>query len=140
MKITSKYTVALQLLLICNHYNEEKITSGFISRKIGADPVIIRQVMIDLKRENYIESKPGPGGTTLKKELSNISLYEIYNCVTDDDDDILKFYTLPSESTSFEKQLQSITITNFSQYILSFYEELKKHTLQELYDQICITL
>ena len=102
MKITSKYTVALQLLLICNHYSEEKITSGFISRKIGADPVIIRQVMIDLKRENYIESKPGPGGTTLKKELSNISLYEIYNCVTDDDDNILI-----SNNLVYKKQIKN---------------------------------
>ena len=56
MKISSTYTVALQLLMICKHYEKEKITSGFISRKIGADSAIIRRVMADLKSNGYIES------------------------------------------------------------------------------------
>ena len=55
MKISSTYTVALQLLLICKHYENEKITSGFVSRKIGADPALIRRVMTDLKNKNYIK-------------------------------------------------------------------------------------
>lgn len=138
MKISSTYTVALQLLLICKHYENEKITSGFVSRKIGADPALIRRVMTDLKNKNYIESKPGPGGTTLKKELSKITLYEVYKTVTNDDDQVLKFYDMPTDASIFEKSIQRVAYESFSKYIESFYTELKSHTVMDIYNQLWI--
>lgn len=133
MKISSTYTVALQLLMICKQYENEKITSGFISRRIGADAAIIRRVMVDLKNNGYIESKPGPGGTKLLKDLNDINLYDIYKAVTDDDEKILKFYDSGNESTSFEERMLSATDECFSEYISSFYSELKSHTVGEIY-------
>lgn len=133
MKISSTYTVALQLLMICKQYENKKITSGFISRRIGADAAIIRRVMVDLKNNGYIESKPGPGGTKLLKDLNDINLYDIYKAVTDDDEKILKFYDSGNESTSFEERMLSATDECFSEYISSFYSELKSHTVGEIY-------
>lgn len=133
MKISSTYTVALQLLMICKQYENEKITSGFISRRIGADAAIIRRVMVDLKSNGYIESKPGPGGTSLLKNLNDIHLYDIYKAVTDDDEKILKFYDSGKESTSFEERMQSAADECFSEYISSFYSELKSHTVGDIY-------
>ena len=136
MKISSTYTVALQLLLICKHYEHKKITSGFISQKIGADPAIIRRVMADLKSSGYIESKPGPGGTKLLKDLNEIILYDVYKSVTQDDDQILKFYDLTDESSIFEEKIKSVSNEFFTQYISSFYSELKTHTIGEIYNEI----
>ena len=133
MKISSTYTVALQLLMICKQYENEKITSGFISRRIGADAAIIRRVMVDLKSNGYIESKPGPAGTSLLKNLNDINLYDIYKAVTDDDEKILKFYDSGKESTSFEERMQSAADECFSEYISSFYSELKSHTVGDIY-------
>lgn len=136
MKISSTYTVALQLLMICKHYKNEKITSGFVSRKIGTDSAIIRRVMADLKSNGYIESKPGPGGTQLLKSLNDITLYDVYTAVTNDDDQILKFYDSTEESSLFEEQIKSVSNECFSQYISSFYSELKNHTVGDLYDKV----
>jgi DNA-binding IscR family transcriptional regulator len=136
MKISSTYTVALQLLLICKHYENEKITSAFISRKIGADPAVIRRVMADLKSSGYIESKPGPGGTRLLKALDDIILYDVYKAVTHDDDHILKFYDLTCESSSFEEKIKSVSDELFTQYISSFYSELKTHSIEDIYNRI----
>ena len=136
MKISSTYTVALQILMICKHYENEKITSVFASKKIGADPAIIRRVMADLKNKGYIESKPGPGGTRLLKALSDISLYDVYIAVTNDDENILKFYDSTNESSMFEERMKSISNECFSQYISSFYNELKNHTVADIYEKI----
>lgn len=136
MKISSTYTVALQLLMICKHYEKEKITSGFISRKIGADSAIIRRVMADLKNNGYIESKPGPGGTQLLKDLNDISLYDVYTTVTNDDEQILKFYDSTDESSFFEEKIKTVSNECFSQYISSFYSELKNHTVGDIYYKI----
>ncbi len=133
MKISSTYTVALQLLMICKHYDDEKVTSGFVSRKIGADAAIIRRVMADLKSNGYIESKPGPGGTKLLKNLNDIVLYDVYKAVTDDDEDVLKFYESTEYTTSFEERIKTASKECFSEYISSFYEELKTHTVEDIY-------
>ncbi len=139
MKISSTYTIALQLLMICKHYVNEKITSSFVSRKIGADSAIIRRVMADLKSNGYIESKPGPGGTKLLKDLNDIILYDVYKAVTNDDDHVLKFYDSADETTLFEEKIKSVSDECFSQYIDSFYSELKTHTVGDIYKKIEIT-
>lgn len=136
MKISSTYTVALQLLIICKHYEKEKITSTFVSRKIGADSAIIRRVMADLKSNGYIESKPGPGGTHLLKNLNDISLYDLYTTVTTADEQILKFYNSTDESSSFEEKIKFVSNECFSKYINSFYSELKNHTVGDIYNKI----
>ena len=135
MKISSTYTVALQLLIICKHYANEKITSGFVSRKIGADAAVIRRVMADLKSYGYIESKPGPGGTKLLKDLNKIALYDVYKAVTDDDEDVLKFYDSTEYTTPFEEGIKTASNECFSQYISSFYTELKTHTVDDIYQK-----
>lgn len=136
MKISSTYTVALQLLMICKHYENEKITSGFVSRKIGADSAVIRRVMAALKRNGYIKSKPGPGGTQLLKDLNDITLYDVYTATTNGNEQILKFYDSTDESSFFEEKIISVSNECFSQYINSFYLELKNHTLGDIYNKI----
>ncbi len=133
MKISSTYTIALELLLICEKYKDsEKITSGSISKKIGADSAIVRRVMSDLKNNNLIESKPGPGGTTLLKPLSQITFYDVFISVTEKEDSILKFYDLHTNS-SFENNIIKVSNSLFETYIDTFYQQLKSHTLDELY-------
>ena len=124
------------MLMICKHYENEKITSTFVSRKIGADPAIIRRVMADLKSKGYIESKPGPGGSRLLKALSEIPLFDVYMAVTNDDEHILKFYDSTNESSPFEERMKSISNKCFSQYISSLYTELKTHTVADIYEKI----
>ena len=124
------------MLMICKQYENEKITSTFVSRKIGADPAIIRRVMADLKSKGYIESKPGPGGSRLLKALSEIPLFDVYMAVTNDDEHILKFYDSTNESSPFEERMKSISNKCFSQYISSFYTELKTHTVADIYEKI----
>lgn len=132
MKISYNYAVAIELLLCCEHYKDHKITSGFISKKIGADSAVIRRVMSDLKEHRIIDSKPGPGGTVLLKTLDQITLFDVLSAVTDLDNSILKFYELPSTS-SFESAIEQVTTHKFANYIDTFYEQLRRHTLQELY-------
>ena len=86
MKFPTKYTLAIQILCICHLYKDQKITSGFIAQHTGADSSIIRYTMLDLKKKNYIASKPGPGGTVLSTDLSKVSLYDVYELVADAND------------------------------------------------------
>ena len=76
------------------------------------------------------------GKQTLKKELSKITLYEVYKTVTNDDDQVLKFYDMPTDASIFEKSIQRVAYESFSKYIESFYTELKSHTVMDIYNQL----
>ncbi len=138
MKLSYNYTVALQTLLIAYHYSDEKITSNFIARKIGADPVVVRNVMANLKNAGFIDCKPGPGGLKLTGNINKITLYDVYKTINEDDEDekILKFYKLTYDSTDFEEKIISTTDNCFSEYINSFFNELKAHTVADIYNKI----
>lgn len=109
MKFPTKYTLALQILCICYLYDNEKITSGFIANHTGADSSIIRYTMLDLKKRNLIDSKPGPGGTTLNCDLSKISLYDVYELVTEPTEVSLKYYDFPETATTIDKEIKKAT-------------------------------
>ncbi len=136
MKISSTYTIALQILMMIKRYPEEKLTSNYFSNKIGAAPALIRAVMADLKNSGVIESRQGPGGTHLLKNLEDISLYDVYKAVTKDTESVLKFYDNESKESSFEAQVISVTEECFETYISSFYNELKTHTVADIYNCI----
>ena len=109
MKFPTKYTLAIQILCICHLYKDQKITSGFIAQHTGADSSIIRYTMLDLKKKDYISSKPGPGGTVLSTDLSNVSLYDVYELVADTNDSVLKFYDLPTSSNEIDFATKNAT-------------------------------
>ena len=138
MRISHNFSVALQILMLSKHYSDQKITSNFLSHKIGTDPVIIRNVMSALKEKKYIDSKPGPSGLTLLADLNEIPLYNLYTAVTEEDGNILKFYTPGKDSTDFENKLIKTTNDCFNDYISSYYNELKAHTVGDIYDK-CIS-
>ena len=63
--------------------------------------------MLDLKKRNYVESKPGPGGTKLNAPLSAISLYDVYELVANPNDSLLNLCTLPEDSSPTDKIIQN---------------------------------
>lgn len=116
MKFNLRFSVALQILIMCYLYKDTKITSNFLSSKIGADPAIIRQIMYELKKAGYILGKPGPGGTTLNIDLAKVSLEDVYNSVCDPNESILKIYDVPPNATEVERIIKEVSISHFESY------------------------
>ena len=52
------------------YFEEEyKLTSDFLSASIGSNPVIIRNIMSQLREAGIIEIKRGPGGMHITRDL-----------------------------------------------------------------------
>lgn len=136
MKFPTKYTLAIQILCICHLYKDQKITSGFIAQHTGADSSIIRYTMLDLKKKNYIASKPGPGGTVLSTDLSKVSLYDVYELVADANDSVLKFYDLPDSSNELDFATNHATNEIFNTIKNDVFAELKKTSVMDICNQI----
>ncbi|MBO5239114.1 MAG: Rrf2 family transcriptional regulator [Lachnospiraceae bacterium] len=136
MKFTTKYTLALQILCICHLYADQKITSNFIAEKTGADSSLIRYTMLDLKKKNYISSRPGPGGTTLSEDISKITLFDVYELVSDPNDSILKFNELPPSATSLDIGINESIQKSFEDIKQEMFAKMKQTTILDICKEI----
>ena len=98
MQITSKFTIAVHIIAAIDYFKDsEKVTSNFLAGSVGANPVIVRNVMGNLKESGIIEISQGKSGISLAKELDEITFYDVYkavDCV--DDDGLFHFHENPN--------------------------------------------
>ncbi len=81
MRTDSRLSRMLHVIL---HLAEESspLTSEQIAQMIGTNPVVIRRTMAGLKKQGYVRSEKGHhGGWMINCDLSQISLYDIYQSV-----------------------------------------------------------
>ena len=88
MQITSKFTIAVHIITAIDYFKDsEKVTSSFLAGSVGANPVIVRNVMGNLKESGIIYISQGKSGITLAKELDEITFFDVYkavDCVNDE--------------------------------------------------------
>ena len=98
MQITSKFTIAVHIIAAIDYFKDsEKVTSNFLAGSVGANPVIVRNVMGNLKESGIIEISQGKSGISLAKELDEITFYDVYkavDCV--DDEGLFHFHEKPN--------------------------------------------
>ncbi|MBQ9436727.1 MAG: Rrf2 family transcriptional regulator [Lachnospiraceae bacterium] len=82
MQITSKFTIAIHIITAIDYFRDsEKVTSNFLAGSVGANPVIVRNVMGDLKSAGIIDISQGKSGIALAKDLADITFYDVYKAV-----------------------------------------------------------
>ena len=98
MQITSKFTIAAHIIAAIDYFKDsEKVTSNFLAGSVGANPVIVRNVMGNLKESGIIAISQGKSGISLAKELDEITFYDVYkavDCV--DDEGLFHFHENPN--------------------------------------------
>ena len=82
MQITSKFTIAVHIITAIDYFKDsEKVTSTFLAGSVGANPVIVRNVMGNLKEAGIIDISQGKSGIMLAKELDEITFFDVYKAV-----------------------------------------------------------
>ena len=63
MQISSKFIIAVHLLAVIDYLGDnEKVTSNILAKSIGSNPVIVRNVMGNLKEFGIIDISQGKSG------------------------------------------------------------------------------
>ena len=109
MQITSKFTIAAHIIASIDYFKDsEKVTSNFLAGSVGANPVIVRNVMGNLKESGIIAISQGKSGISLAKELSKITFYDVYkavDCV--DDSGLFHFHENPNINCPVGRNIHS---------------------------------
>ena len=101
MQISTKFTTAVHVLIAIEYFrDDEKITSDMLAGTVGSNPVIIRNIMSQLKEAGLIEVRRGPGGITLLKPLEAITFLDLYRAVeTGSSAPLFHFHEHPNPSS-----------------------------------------
>ncbi|HEM5318102.1 TPA: Rrf2 family transcriptional regulator [Streptococcus suis] len=82
MQISSRFTIASHILvLLALEGEKEKQTSTSIAGSIGVNPVIIRNILSQLKEAGLVQVARGVGGARLAQDPDKITLLHIYQAV-----------------------------------------------------------
>jgi Rrf2 family protein len=83
MKVTFKGDYALKAMLdMAIHYNSELVTASELAQRIDAPIKFLEQVLLDLKKGGFIESRRGNiGGYKLSRDPGKITVGEVVRYV-----------------------------------------------------------
>lgn len=134
MQISSRFTIAVHIFACIDTFEENfKITSDFLATSINVNPVIIRKLLSQLKSTGLISVKRGAGGTTIAKELDEISFFDIYNAVECvENGELFHFHENPNSNCPVGRNIHNVLDTKLEQVQNALESELKKITLKDV--------
>lgn len=82
MRISTKYSTAIHILIAISEFSsEKKMTSEALAKSAGCNAVIVRNILCGLKKAGIISIARGKGGALLAKNPDEINLLMVYNAV-----------------------------------------------------------
>ncbi len=136
MRMSSHFTVAVQMLLMIVVFKEQNLTSGFISKGTGANPVLIRQLYCKLKAAGLLSVCTGRGVTMLSKAPEEISLWDIYKAVEKCDvNDLFKFHPNISPKCQVGHCFKDVLTPHLEETIQAMAQKMEKVTLRQLVEE-----
>ena len=134
MQITSKFTIAVHILAAIDYFQDtEKVTSNFLAGSVGVNPVIVRNVMGNLKKAGMIDASQGKSGIALAKDLGDITFYDVYkavDCISDKG--LFHFHENPSMNCPVGKNIHKAVDGQLLRVQSAMEDQMKKISLAEI--------
>ena len=110
MQISSRFTIALHILIAIETFQGQfRITSRFLSGSIQANPVIIRNILLQLKAAGFVQIPRGRGSITLLKSPNEISLLDVYKSIEPlEQDKLFSFHKNPNPQCPVGRNIHNI--------------------------------
>ena len=135
MQITGKFTTAVHSLTCIEMFSSEmRVTSEFLSGSTGVNPVIVRNVLSQLKSAGIVSTRRGSGGAHLARSLSEITLYDVYKAVdcVDSEEGLFHFHENPNADCPVGRNIHRVMDGRLSGAQAALENELKKTALSEI--------
>lgn len=138
MQISSRFTIALHIFACVDTFKEtHKITSDFLSQSINVNPVIIRNILTQLKNAGLITVARGTGGVDTTRALSEISFYDVYLAIEPvENGDLFHFHESPNPNCPVGRNIHTLLDQKLYAIQASMENEMKKYTLADLKNEL----
>ena len=133
MQVSTKFTIAIHILAAASYFGKDhKVTSEFLAGSIGCNPVIVRNLMMDLKKAGLISVRRGPGGVEVTRPLDQITFRDVYDAVETRKDRLFNFHENPTPLCPVGRNIHQALDGKLLDIQKQFQEDLRGHTLAEV--------
>ena len=136
MQVSTKFTIAIHVLTATAYFSkDQKVTSEFLAASVGSNPVIIRNIMGQLKKAGLIKVTRGPGGIAITRPLDQITFLDVYRAVeTHGEEALFRFHANPNPQCPVGRNIHYALDDALESVHHHFEEDLSHHTLADVYE------
>jgi len=133
MRISTKCSIALHLLVLLDVFHDEKLTSDILAMSIGCNPVIVRNLLGSLKKAGIVEVQRGTGGATLIVDPEDITIWTVYQAVdTVPLEELVGMHPNPSMKCPVGRNIGGLLEKPYSMIADSVRETMSSYTLKQI--------
>lgn len=137
MQYSSRMTIAVHILLCIDEFDtKEKVTSNFLAGSIGVNPVIVRNILGQLKEARLIHVAAGVGGSTLARDPADITLYDIFEAVENSDEGLFHFHENPNPQCPVGRTVHAVLDERLLEIQRAMENSMRSMTLQSIIDDM----
>nr|WP_106781069.1 Rrf2 family transcriptional regulator [Lysinibacillus timonensis] len=137
MSISSRFSVGIHILALIEINKSGISTSEFLAGSVNTNPAVIRKIMGMLKTAGLVNVRPGVAGAELAKELSEITLFDVYKAVNVvQENELFTVHDNPNPQCPVGKNIQNTIEPLFTSAQLAMEKVLKSFTLEDVVKDI----
>lgn len=136
MQFSSRMPIAVHILLAIREFEGKyKTTSNFLAGSVNVNPVIIRNVLGQLKAAGIVTVRAGEGGASIAREPKDISLLDIFSAV-EKKEELFHFHENPNPQCPVGRNVHAVLGGRLGSIEKAMLERMQSVTLQDLIDDL----
>lgn len=130
--IATRFAVSLHILTLIARGPTEQSTSARLAWSVGTNPVVVRRLSGLLARAGLITVQRGPGGATLARSASGISLRDVWRAIHPEREKVLRVHTRTNPACPVGQRFPAMLRDRFEAAEAALLGDLDRTTLAEL--------
>jgi DNA-binding IscR family transcriptional regulator len=137
LSISSRFAVGIHILTLIEVNKEGISSSEFLAGSVNTNPAVIRKIMGMLKKAGLVEVKPGIAGAKLARDLSDITLLDVYKAVNVvQEKELFSVHEEPNPDCPVGRNIQDTIVPLFSAAQIALEKTLGNVTLEDVVNDI----
>jgi DNA-binding IscR family transcriptional regulator len=130
--IATRFSVALHILLLIASDSAGDSTSARLAWSIGTNPVVVRRIAGQLSRAGLISVQRGPGGASLARPASQITLRDVWRAIHPEKEKLVGIHKKTNGECPVGRQVPDLLRRRFEKAEHAMLTDLAGTTLAEL--------
>ena len=136
----TRFSSAIHILIMIAG-SEQPLTSEVIANSVGANPSYIRKVTGLLKKRGILDSRQGIHGFSLRIPPEALSLYSIYQAVSESDGvHVFDLHQNPNDRCIVGRHIRPVLAETFREVEEKAEQQLRQTTLADCMDKMRIRI
>jgi len=134
--VATRFSVALHILMLIASDTAGEATSARMALSIGTNPVVVRRIAGHLARAGLISVQRGPGGASLARPASEITLKDVWRAIHPEKEKLIKVHPRTNKADPIGRQMPEVLRHRFDAAEAVLLADLASTTVADLYAQL----